>query len=415
MGQQRHPARPPRSMSPAAPVPQRERSTLPDLGDTRIAFAHKSDRDLWQAYWLFRIIGNPTVSAAGQWLSQVAIRSHLPVKGLIKATIFKQFCGGEDIDESLRTATALSKSGIGTILDYSVEGQEDDDSLDKAAEEILRTIAMARTRKDIPFSVFKTSGISPTYLLELASEDRITDPEDVREWELVQARVLRICQAAADAGVPVMIDAEETWLQPAIDALATRMMERFNRERAIVINTYQLYRHDRLAFLKESFAAAERGGYHLGAKLVRGAYMEKERETAAKDGLPSPIHADKQGVDRDYDDAIRFCIDHLDRMTVMVGTHNEQSTLLLARLLDERGIARNDRRVWSAQLLGMSDNISYNMAHAGYNVAKYVPYGPVREVLPYLIRRAAENTSVKGQTGRELGLIMAERRRRAGK
>ncbi len=385
----------------------------PDLQDTRIAFADKSDRDLWQAQWLFRIIGNPTLSSMGQSITKAALGIHLPIGGLIKATIFKQFCGGENIAESLNTATKLSKSGIGTILDYSVEGQEDDDSLDKAAEEILRTIAMARKREDIPFSVFKTSGISPTHLLELASEDRITDPEDVREWELVQARVLRICQAAADAGVPVMIDAEETWLQPAIDALATRMMERFNRERAIVINTYQLYRHDRLAFLKESYAAAERGGYHLGAKLVRGAYMEKERETAAKDGLPSPIHADKQAVDRDYDDAIRFCIEHLDRVAVMAGTHNEQSTLLLARLLDERGIARNDRRVWSAQLLGMSDNISYNMAHAGYNVAKYVPYGPVREVLPYLIRRAEENTSVKGQTGRELGLIMAERKRRA--
>jgi proline dehydrogenase len=386
---------------------------LPDLQDTRIAFADKSDRDLWQAQWLFRIIGNPTLSGIGQGFTKAALRMHLPIGGLIKATIFKQFCGGENIEESLRTATKLAGSGIGTILDYSVEGQEDDDSLDKAAEEILRTIAMARKRNDIPFSVFKTSGISPTYLLELASEDRVTDPEDVREWDLVQARVLRICQAAFDAGVPVMIDAEETWLQPAIDGLATRMMERFNRDRAIVFNTVQLYRHDRLAFLKESLAAAERGGYHLGVKLVRGAYMEKERETAGMDGLPSPIHADKQAVDRDYDDAIRFCIDHLARVAVMAGTHNEQSTLLLARLLDERGIARNDKRVWSAQLLGMSDNISYNMAHAGYNVAKYVPYGPVREVLPYLIRRAAENTSVKGQTGRELGLILAERQRRA--
>lgn len=386
--------------------------TLPDMGNTAIAFADRSNADLWRATWLFRIIGNPTVSGIGQAFTKAALALRLPIRGAIKATIFKQFCGGENINESLATAARLAQSGIGTILDYSVEGQEDDDSLDKAMEEILRTIAMAGQRPDIPFSVFKVSGISPTQLLELASEDRISAAEDVREWELVQGRVLRICQAAYDAGVPVMIDAEESWLQAAIDALATRMMERFNRERPVVFNTIQLYRHDRLAFLKASLEAAERGNYHLGLKLVRGAYMEKERELAAKDGRPSPIHADKQAVDRDYDAAIRFCMEHLDRIAFMAGTHNEQSTLLLAQLLDARGMARNDRRAWSAQLLGMSDNISYNMAHAGYNVAKYVPYGPVREVLPYLIRRAAENTSVKGQTGRELGLLLAERKRR---
>lgn len=385
---------------------------LPDMGNTAIAFADRSNADLWRATWLFRIIGNPTVSGIGQAFTKVALALRLPIRGAIKATIFKQFCGGENINESLATAARLAQSGIGTILDYSVEGQEDDDSLDKAMEEILRTIAMAGQRPDIPFSVFKVSGISPTQLLELASEDRISAAEDVREWELVQGRVLRICQAAYDAGVPVMIDAEESWLQPAIDALATRMMERFNRERPVVFNTIQLYRHDRLAFLKASLEAAQRGNYHLGLKLVRGAYMEKERELAAKDGRPSPIHANKQAVDRDYDAAIRFCMEHLDRIAFMAGTHNEQSTLLLAQLLDARGMARNDRRAWSAQLLGMSDNISYNMAHAGYNVAKYVPYGPVREVLPYLIRRAAENTSVKGQTGRELGLLLAERKRR---
>ncbi|MBX2980040.1 MAG: proline dehydrogenase family protein [Flavobacteriales bacterium] len=382
------------------------------MGNTAIAFADRSNADLWRATWLFRIIGNPTVSGIGQAFTKAALALRLPIRGAIKATIFKQFCGGENINESLATAARLAQSGIGTILDYSVEGQEDDDSLDKAMEEILRTIAMAGQRPDIPFSVFKVSGISPTQLLELASEDRISAAEDVREWELVQGRVLRISQAAYDAGVPVMIDAEESWLQPAIDALATRMMERFNRERPVVFNTIQLYRHDRLAFLKASLEAAERGNYHLGLKLVRGAYMEKERELAAKDGRPSPIHANKQAVDRDYDAAIRFCMEHLDRIAFMAGTHNEQSTLLLAQLLDARGMARNDRRAWSAQLLGMSDNISYNMAHAGYNVAKYVPYGPVREVLPYLIRRAAENTSVKGQTGRELGLLLAERKRR---
>lgn len=224
--------------------------------------------------------------------------------------------------------------------------------------------------------------------------------------------MLRLCQAAYEAGEPILVDAEESWIQPAIDELVERMMERFNRERAIVYNTIQHYRHDRLDFLRAALAKAEKGNYYLGVKLVRGAYMEKERARAAEKGYPDPIQPDKAASDRDYDNALRFCAEHFDRVAVCVGTHNEASTLLMARLMAERGLAKNDRRVWFAQLLGMSDNISYNMAAAGYNVAKYVPYGPVREVMPYLLRRANENTSARGQTGRELGLILAEMRRR---
>ncbi|MCB9165624.1 MAG: proline dehydrogenase family protein [Flavobacteriales bacterium] len=371
-----------------------------------------SDRDLWQAQWLFRIIGNPALTAIGSNLSKAALWLHLPVKGLIKATIFKQFCGGETITESLKTAERLARSGVGTILDHSVEGQEDDDALDHTTDEILRTIDAARQRTDIPFCVFKPSGISPVQLLTDVSDGKKLDTEDQREWNLVQGRLERICAAAANAGVPVLIDAEESWMQVAIDAMADAMMARFNTERAIVFNTVQLYRHDRLAFLKASHAKAVAGGYHLGVKLVRGAYMEKERDRAEDRGYPSPIHVDKAAVDRDYDDALRYCAEHLDRIAVCVGTHNEQSTLLMARLMHDKGLPHDDKRVWYAQLLGMSDNISFNMAAAGYNVAKYVPYGPVREVLPYLIRRANENTSARGQTGRELGLIMAERKRR---
>jgi len=388
-------------------------TAAPNLGDTRIAFKQYTGRGLLRAYWLFRIIGIPWLNAVGRALTQFALSLHLPIKWAVKATIFKHFCGGETITESLRTAQKIGDGGLGTILDYSVEGQDDDDSLDHTRDEILRTIAAAQQRKDIPFSVFKPTGLSPVHILEKVSAGSPLNEEDAHEWELVQGRVLRICQAARDARIPVLIDAEDSWYQPAIDALVARMMERFNRNGAVVFNTIQLYRHDRLAFLKESFAAAERGGYHLGVKLVRGAYMEKERERAAEKGYPSPIHAEKTAVDRDYDDALRFCVAHIDRMAVMAGTHNEQSTLLLARLLEEHGIARNDRRVWFAQLLGMSDNISYNMADTGYNVAKYVPYGPVRAVLPYLIRRAQENTSVAGQMGRELKLIVVERKRRA--
>lgn len=385
---------------------------LPDLSDTRTAFAAMSDRDLWQAQWLFRIIGNPTLTAIGSNLSKAALWLHLPVKGLIKATIFKQFCGGETITESLKTAERLARSGVGTILDHSVEGQEDDVTLDHTTDEILRTIDAARQRTDIPFCVFKPSGISPVQLLTDVSDGKKLDTEDQREWQLVLGRLERICAGAAQAGVPVLIDAEESWMQVAIDAMADTMMARFNKEKAIVFNTVQLYRHDRLAFLKASHAKAVEGGYHLGVKLVRGAYMEKERDRAEDKGYPSPIHVDKAAVDRDYDDALRYCAEHLDRIAVCVGTHNEQSTLLMARLMNEKGLAHGDKRVWYAQLLGMSDNISFNMAAAGYNVAKYVPYGPVREVLPYLIRRANENTSARGQTGRELGLIMAELKRR---
>ncbi|MBK9175502.1 MAG: proline dehydrogenase family protein [Flavobacteriales bacterium] len=394
------------SMAPATIAP-------PDLGDTRIAFRQYTNRGLLRAYWLFRIIGMPWLNGMGRAFTQFALAIHLPITWAVKATIFKHFCGGENIAESLSTAQKLSDGGVGTILDYSVEGQEDDDSLDHTCEEILRTIAAAKQRSDIPFSVFKVTGVSPTALLEKVSKDEPLSAEDAREWKLVQGRVERICQAAFESGIPVLVDAEDSWYQSAIDALATGMMARFNRERAIVFNTIQLYRHDRLEFLNASYADAERNGYHLGVKLVRGAYMEKERQRAEEQGYPSPIHADKGAVDRDYDDALRFCLKHIDRMAVMAGTHNERSTLLLARLMEEDNLARNDRRIWFAQLLGMSDNITYNMADAGFNVAKYVPYGPVRAVLPYLIRRAAENTSVAGQMGRELKLIVAEQRRRA--
>jgi len=387
---------------------------LPDLGNTAIAFADKSNADLWRATWLFRIIGNPTISGIGQGFTKVALALKLPIKGAIKATIFKQFCGGETIDESLATASRLAKSGIGTILDHSVEGQDDEDALDDTVTEVLRTIAVAKGRKDIPFCVFKPTGISRTDLLADVSAGKTLNAAEQAEWQRVQARMERLCKAAHDADVPLLVDAEESWLQPAIDALVDSMMAKYNRTRAIVYNTAQLYRHDRLAFLKASHAKALEGGYHIGMKLVRGAYMEKERERAAEKGYASPIHADKAAVDRDYDAAIVYCLDHLDHIAFMAGTHNEKSSLLLARLMHERGIAHSDVRICFAQLLGMSDNISYNLAAAQYRVAKYVPYGPVREVLPYLIRRAAENTSVKGQTGRELGLLLAERRRRKG-
>ncbi|MCB0764077.1 MAG: proline dehydrogenase family protein [Flavobacteriales bacterium] len=385
---------------------------LPDLGNTRIAFAAKSDRGLLQAFWLFRVIGDPTLTAIGSTLTKVAMALRLPIKGLVKATIFKQFCGGETVEESMATARELAASGIGTILDYSVEGLDDEASLDATTEEVLHAITMAKGNTHIPFAVFKPTGIARTELLERVSSGAALDARDGQEWERVQQRFDRICEAAHNARTPVLVDAEESWLQAAIDGLVEHAMKRWNRDRPIVFNTIQLYRHDRLAFLRKCLAQADADGHHLGLKLVRGAYMEKERARADEQGLPDPIQPDKAASDRDYDAALALCLSRIDRIAVMAGTHNEASTLHLARLMHAHGIARNNERVWSAQLLGMSDNISFNMAAAGYNVAKYVPYGPVRKVLPYLIRRANENTSARGQTGRELGLIIAERRRR---
>lgn len=387
--------------------------TLPDLGDVRTAFAHKSDRELLQAYWLFRIIGTPWLTAVGSLLTRLALALRLPVKGLVRSTIFKQFCGGENIDESLATADRLAAKGVGTILDYSVEGEDDPGAMERTAQEVLRTIAAAKGHPHVPFSVFKPSGILPTDVATKLSAGQPLSAEEEAAWERGRRRVERICEAGHAAGVPVLVDAEESWYQDALDALVAEMMERFNRERAIVYNTVQLYRHDRLAFLRQEVERAGAKGYWLGMKLVRGAYMEKERERAEAHGYPDPISPNKAAVDADFDAAIRHCIAHIGHVAVLVGTHNEASSLLTAQLMGAAGLPPDDPRVHFGQLLGMSDNISFNMAGAGYNVVKYVPYGPVRKVLPYLIRRAEENTSTKGQTGRELSLILQERKRRA--
>lgn len=386
---------------------------LPDPRDTRTAFAHKDNAELWRAYWLFRVIGNPLLSRIGGSLTHLALNLRLPIKGLIKSTIFRQFCGGETIEESLATAARLAKSGVGTILDYSVEGKDGDEgALDHTVAETLRTIGMAKSRTDIPFCVFKPTGIGRLDIWARMSEGRVFSDAERQEWLRVVNRMETICGAAAGAGVRVLVDAEESWMQQAIDEITERMMAQHNRSRAIIYNTVQHYRHDRLDFLKASHAKAVAGGYQLGVKLVRGAYMEKERARAAELGYRDPIHADKASVDKDYDEALHFSAARLDRMSVVVGTHNEQSTLLMAKLMNEHGIAHSDDRVYFAQLLGMSDNLSFNLAAAGYLVAKYVPYGPVREVMPYLLRRAAENTSARGQSSRELTLITEERKRR---
>ncbi|MCJ8209065.1 proline dehydrogenase family protein [Mucilaginibacter sp. RS28] len=380
--------------------------------NTEIAFKHLTNADLDRAYWLFKAINSNTLVKVGPGITNAALKIGLPIKGLIKATIFKQFCGGETIAECDLAIKNLQAGNVGTILDYSVEGEDEEAVFDATRDEIIRTIVRATGDKAIPLTVFKVTGVARFGLLEKLDTGAALNAEEDREWQKVKARVLAICEKAFTSGVPVMIDAEESWIQKTIDQLALDMMRRFNQYKAIVYNTYQIYRHDKLQSLKDDYAVASREGFVLGAKLVRGAYMEKERKRAAEMGYPSPIQPDKAATDHDYNQALRFCIDHVERIAFVAGTHNEDSCALLVQLMDKANIAHNHPHVYFSQLLGMSDNLSFNLAEAGYNVVKYVPYGPVKAVLPYLFRRAQENTAIAGQMSRELSLIVKERKRR---
>lgn len=380
--------------------------------DTEIAFKHASNTDLKRAYWLFKAININFLVKVGPPITNFAMNIGLPIKGIIKATIFKHFCGGETIAECDPTIKNLASGGVGTILDYSVEGEDNEQVFDETRDEIIRTIIRATGDKTVPITVFKITGVGRFGLLEKLDAKQALSPEEEMEWQKVQARVKAICEKAYTAKVPIMIDAEESWIQDTIDKLAMDMMRAYNKQKVIVYNTYQLYRHDKLASLMSDFEIAKAESFILGAKLVRGAYMEKERKRAAEKGYESPIQPDKESADRDYDAALYFCIENIEKLAIVAGTHNENSCKMLAALLDEHRIAHNHPHVYCSQLLGMSDNLSFNLANAGYNVAKYVPYGPVKAVLPYLFRRAQENTAIAGQMSRELGLIIKEKKRR---
>jgi len=381
--------------------------------NTEIAFKAKSTSDLQKSYWLFKLVGNNFLVKLGPALLNIAFFLRLPIKSLIKNTIFEQFCGGESIKDCEKRIQSLARYNVNTILDYSVEGSSNKENFDLTASEIIRTIERAKDDENIPFAVFKTSGLARIELLEKISTNSTLNEKEKIEFELLKDRVKLICQKAYDLEVRIFIDAEESWIQNAIDDLATSMMRIYNTEKAIVYNTLQMYRWDRIAFLKQSYADAENGNYYLGLKIVRGAYMEKERERAAELGYSSPIQKDKESCDKDYDLALAYCINHIDKIAICAGTHNEKSSLKLIDLMRENNILKDDNRVYFSQLLGMSDHISFNLANEGYNVVKYMPYGPVKLVMPYLIRRAQENTSISGQTGRELSLIIKERNRRS--
>lgn len=380
--------------------------------NTEIAFRNKSNADLNSAYYLYKVISSNFLVKVGPPITNFFLNLGLPLKSVIKATIFKQFCGGETIAECENTIKQLAIGKVGTILDYSVEGEDEEEVFDFTCEEIIRTINRAEGDSRIPITVFKITGIGRFALLEkLDAKQTLTAAEEA-EFAKVKQRCQRICQTAFDKNVPIMIDAEESWIQKTIDELAFDMMCLFNKERVLVYNTYQMYRHDKLADMKADHLIARETGFLLGVKMVRGAYMEKERKRAAEMGYQSPIQPDKAASDKDYNASLVYCIENIKEIGFVAGTHNEESCQILAQLMDDYNIPHQHPHVYFSQLLGMSDNLSFNLSDADYNVAKYVPYGPVKAVLPYLFRRAQENTSIAGQTSRELNLIEKEKARR---
>lgn len=379
--------------------------------NTEIAFRGKTDADLVRAYWLFKIISVNFLTKIGPPLTSLALKLGLPVQSIIKSTIFRQFCGGESIEECEKTVVQLDAGGVGSILDYSVEGEDDEEVFDHTCREIMKTIRHADGDERIPLTVFKVTGLGRFALLEKINSGQPLEAAEKSEYQRLSKRVNQICGLAHELNVRVMIDAEESWIQDPIDSMVLEMMRRYNQDKAIVYNTYQLYRKDKLASLKEDTAAASEQ-FKLGAKLVRGAYMEKERDRAIENGYPSPIHVDKALTDKDYNEALIFCISKIDIISFVAGTHNEASCRVLAELLNEKEIPHDHEHVYFSQLLGMGDNLSFNLGASGYNVVKYVPYGPLKAVMPYLFRRAEENTSVAGQMGRELRLLSSEMKRR---
>jgi proline dehydrogenase len=379
--------------------------------NTEIAFRSKTDSELRKAYWLFKAVEKNSLIKFGKWAVNFANKINLPFSWLVRP-VYHHFVGGKSIEDCLPSVRQIEKFNVKAILDYSVEGGHQPAQIQAALEETLRSIYNAGQDQNIPFAVFKPTAFASGYILEKASSGVALTENDKREALLFEERVEKLCKASFDANIPILIDAEDTFYQNFIDEVVERMMAKFNKERVIVFNTLQMYRHDRLASLKKIYEKAVAGNYYAGVKFVRGAYMEKERERAEKLGYQSPIQPDKASTDRDYNAALEFSIKHIDRLMIFNGTHNEESCQLLAQLMQQHNIQPSDKRVWFAQLYGMSDHISFNLAQAGYNVAKYVPYGPIRHVMPYLIRRAEENTSVAGQTGRELSLIQTELKRR---
>jgi len=396
--------------------------------NTENAFAYKSDKELKKAKFLFSSMSYKILVKLGTTLTPLVMKLGLPVKGLIRKTIFGQFVGGESLGETSFVVDKLEKFGVNVILDYGVEGKEGEENFEHSCEEFIRVVRYASGQPNIPFISIKVTGFARFTLLEkldAAANDRsgftgnvhteVLTEEEKEEWNRVVERMERVIKAAAAGNVGVLVDAEETWIQDPVDAITMQMMEKYNKERAVVYNTIQVYRKDRYQFLKNSFDEAKKKNYLLAVKLVRGAYMEKERKRAAEMNYESPIQPDKSSTDRDYNNALKFSITNIGNIALIVATHNEYSNLYATRLMHDNNIPHHHQHIHFSQLFGMSDNITFNLAREGYSVSKYLPFGPIKDVIPYLMRRAHENTSVAGQTGRELGLIKKEIARRSSK
>lgn len=382
------------------------------FNNTEVAFSLKSDTELERAYFLFKLIESQPLVRIGTAVTNFALKAHLPVEGLIRSTVFDHFCGGVNEHDCLSVVDKMYTKGVSSVLDYSVEGKEEEAQFDAALQMILKTVDFAKERMAIPFAVFKPTGFGRISLYEKVGSGADLSDVEKEEWSRVVARFDKVCKIAHEKDVALLIDAEESWMQDAADDLVEEMMRKYNKQKAIVYNTLQMYRWDRMDYLKELHKRAEQEEFFIGMKIVRGAYMEKENNRAEEKGYKSPICINKQASDENYDAAILYMVENINRMYIFAGTHNENSSYKLMQLCEEKGIDKNDSRIFFGQLYGMSNNISYNLAQQGYNVAKYLPFGPVRDVMPYLIRRAEENTSVAGQTSRELDLIKKERSRR---
>ncbi len=380
--------------------------------NTQTAFALKSDSELERAYFLFKMIANEPLVRIGTAVTNFAIKAHLPVQGLIRATVFDHFCGGVSEEDCLPVVDKIYSKQVCSVLDYSVEGKEEEAQFDTVLDKTIELLEFADQKDAMPFGVFKPTGFGRFLVWQKKTEGIPLTTEEQKEWNRIEERFDKACKKAYECDVALLIDAEESWMQDAADELVAKMMQKYNKEKAIVYNTLQLYRHDRFEYLQKLHKEAKAHDFKIGVKIVRGAYMEKENERAKEKGYPTPICSDKQQTDDNFNTTMKYILQNLEDISVFVGTHNEESSYLAMKLMRELAIARNDFRVWFGQLFGMSDHISFNMAAEGYNVAKYLPFGPVRDVMPYLIRRAEENTSVAGQTSRELNLLSQEKKRR---
>lgn len=380
--------------------------------NTKIAFQLKSDSELERAYFLFKMISHQPLVRIGTAATNFALKAHLPVEGLIRSTVFDHFCGGVSEEDCLPVIDKMHTRGVCSVLDFSVEGKEEEESFDAAMEKTLKIIKFSEEKEAMPIAVFKPTGFGRFHLYQKKGEGKTLTEAEETEWSRIVTRFDTVCKLAKEKDVEVLIDGEESWMQDAADELCEEMMRRYNKDAPIVYNTLQLYRWDRLDYLKGLYERAKKGGFKIGVKIVRGAYMEKERDRADEKGYDSPICATKEATDINFNATLEYILKKLDVISVFIGTHNEQSTYQAMELMERLKVAKNDNRVWFGQLYGMSDHISFNLAANGYNVAKYVPFGPVKDVMPYLIRRAEENTSVAGQTSRELMLLKKERERR---